>query len=92
MVVAEFSVTPLVGEEIKPFVNVAVEEVKKAGLKYEVDAMGTTMEGDIDTIMDVVKKAHERVRQESHGRVMTELRIDDKPDGATITREVEGYR
>jgi uncharacterized protein (TIGR00106 family) len=92
MVVAEFSVTPLVDKEIKPYVDAAVEEVKKAGLKYEVDAMGTTMEGDLDTIFTVVKKAHEKVKAESHGRVMTEIRIDDKPEGVTIDSELEGYR
>lgn len=92
MIVAEFSVTPLVGEQIKPFIDVAVDEVKKAGLKYEVDALGTTIEGDLDQVLSVVKHAHERVKAESHGRVMTEVRIDDKPEGATLDHETEGYR
>jgi uncharacterized protein (TIGR00106 family) len=92
MVVAEFSVTPLTDEQIKPYVDAAVQEVKSSGLKYEVDAMGTTMEGDLDTILQVVKRAHEKVKSESHGRVMTELRIDDKPEGVSIESELEGYR
>jgi uncharacterized protein (TIGR00106 family) len=92
MVVAELTVTPLVGDDIKSYVDVAVEEVKRSGLKYEVDALGTTIEGDLDKVLDVVKQAHKKVKDQSHGRVMTELRIDDKTEGATIEDEIEGYR
>jgi uncharacterized protein (TIGR00106 family) len=91
-VVAEFSVTPLVDGAIKPYVDAAVNEVKKSGLKYEVDALGTTVEGDLDQVLDAVKRAHQAVRQKGVHRFFTELRIDDKEDGTTIKEEVEGYR
>lgn len=92
MAVAEFSVTPVVGEELRPYVDAAVEEVKKAGLKYEVDAMSTTIEGDLDQIFEVVKKAHNAVKQKGADRVLTELRIDDRVEAVTIEEEVKGYR
>lgn len=91
-VVAEFSVTPLVEGEMKPFVDAAVDEVKKSGLKYEVDAMGTTVEGELDEVLDTVKRAHNAVRQKGVHRFFTEIRIDDKEEGATIEEEVEDYR
>jgi len=92
MVVAELSVTPLGQGRLKPFVDAAVEEVKKAGVKYEVDAMGTTMEGDLDTILQVAKRAHEAALKKGAERVVTELRIDEKTGGVSLEEEVEGYR
>lgn len=92
MVVAEFSVTPIIGEEMRPYVDAAVDEVKKSGLKYEVDAMSTTVEGDLQQILDVIKKAHDAVKQKGADRVLTEVRIDDRAEGVTIEKEVEGYR
>jgi len=92
MVVAEFTVTPVVGEEMKPYVDAAIELVKASGLKYEVEAMGTTIEGELDQVLDVVKKAHLAVKQMGADRVLTEIRIDDRSVGVTIQEEVEPYR
>lgn len=93
MVVAELTVTPLVEGRIKPFIDAAVREIRNSGLKYEVDALGTTVEGDLDKVFQVAKQAHEAVRRQGARRVMTEIRIDEKADGeATIEKELEGYR
>ncbi len=92
MIVAEFSITPVMGDDLRPYVDVAVDEVKKSGLKYEVEAMGTTIEGDVDQVFEVVKRAHNAVKQRGADRVLTELRIDDRRTGVTIQQEVEGYR
>jgi uncharacterized protein (TIGR00106 family) len=93
MVVAELTVTPLVEGDIKPFIDVAVDEIKKSGVKYEVDALGTTLEGDLDTILRVARQAHLAVKNKGAERVLTELRIDEKADVAvTIEREVNAYR
>ena len=91
-VVAEISVTPLVDGPIAPFVDAAVDEVKKSGLKYEVDAMGTTIEGDLDQVLDIVKRAHQAVRRKGVHRFFTEIRIDDKEEGTTIEEETRDYR
>lgn len=91
-VVAEFSVTPMVDGEMRPFIDAAVEEVKRSGLKYEVDAMGTTVEGDLDQVLETVKRAHKAVCNKGAHRVLTEIRIDDKEDGQTIQQELQGYR
>lgn len=92
MVVAEFTITPVVGGELTPFINAAVDEVKKSGLKYEVDAMGTTVEGDLDRIVEVVRNAHQAVKNMGAKRVLTEIRIDDKSPSITMEEEVAAYR
>lgn len=92
MVVAEFSITPVIGENLRPYIDAAVDVVKKSGLRYEVDAMSTTLEGELGQVLDVVKKAHEAVRGVGAGRVLTEIRIDDREMGVSMEEELEGYR
>ncbi|MFC8461706.1 thiamine-binding protein [Streptomyces sp. NPDC057242] len=55
MIVA-FSVTPLgVGEEVGEYVADAVRVVRESGLPNRTDAMFTSIEGEWDEVMDVVK-------------------------------------
>jgi uncharacterized protein (TIGR00106 family) len=92
VVVAEFSVTPLVEGTIKPFIDVAIDEVNKVGLKCEVGPVGTTVEGDLDSVLLAIKNAHQAVLDKGADRVVTEIRIDEKKGGLTINDELEGYR
>ena len=92
MLVAEITITPVVGDELRPYIDAAIDEVRKSGLNYEVEAMGTTVEGELEQVLDVVKKAHEAVRRKGANRILTEVRIDDRVGGLTIREEVEDYR
>ena len=61
MIVA-FSVTPLgVGEEVGSYVADAVRVVRASGLPNRTDAMFTSIEGDWDEVMTVVKAACDAV-------------------------------
>ena len=61
MIVA-FSITPLgVGEGVAEPVARAVKVVRESGLPNRTDAMFTTVEGEWDEVMDVVKRATEAV-------------------------------
>jgi uncharacterized protein (TIGR00106 family) len=44
--------------------------------------MGTIIEGDLDRILAVAKKMHERTFGEGVARVLTMLKIDDRRDKA----------
>lgn len=93
MVVAEITITPVGSEDMRPFVDAAVEEIRKTGLKYEVEAMGTTVEGDLDQVFDALKSAHNAVKNKGADRVLTEIRIDDKvEEKISIEGQVSGYR
>lgn len=92
MVVAEFSVIPLVEGSLRPYVRTAVAEVEKSGLKYEVGAMGTTIEGTLDDVIEVAKNAHLAVLAAGAGRVVTSIKIDDRGGGLTIEGKLEGFR
>lgn len=91
-VVAEFSVTPLVEGEIRPYIDTAIQEIDKTGLKHEVGPSGTTVEGDLDQVLEAIKHAHEAVFDKGANRVVTEIRIDEKKGGLCMEEEVQGYR
>jgi uncharacterized protein (TIGR00106 family) len=92
MAVAEFSVIPVVEGSLRPYVEAAVSVVKESGLKYEIGAMGTTFEGGLDEIIDVIRKAHQAVLEAGAGRVITSVKIDDRPSGISIEGKLEGLR
>lgn len=53
-------VIPSVSEErIYPVVDKVIEYIASTGVKYEVGAMETTMEGELDSLLEIVKKAQE---------------------------------
>jgi uncharacterized protein (TIGR00106 family) len=61
MIVA-FSITPLgVGEGVAEPVARAVKVVRDSGLPNRTDAMFTTVEGEWDEVMDVIKRAVDAV-------------------------------
>jgi uncharacterized protein (TIGR00106 family) len=74
-----FSVTPLgVGEAVAEYVADAVRVVRDSGLENRTDAMFTTIEGDWDEVMDVVKRAVEAVAARAP-RVSLTLKADVRP-------------
>jgi uncharacterized protein (TIGR00106 family) len=80
-----FSVTPLgVGEEVGKYVAEAVRVVRESGLPNRTDAMFTTVEGEWDEALAVVKRAYEAVqesvRRDGFGeRVSLVLKADIRP-------------
>ncbi|MQA94029.1 MAG: MTH1187 family thiamine-binding protein [Streptosporangiales bacterium] len=89
MIVA-FSVTPLgVGESVSEPVAAAVKVVRESGLPNRTDAMFTSLEGEWDEVMDVVKRAVEAVAA-SAPRVSLVLKADVREgveDGLTTKVE-----
>jgi uncharacterized protein (TIGR00106 family) len=89
-VLVAFSVTPLgVGEDVGELVAEAVRVVRASGLPNRTDAMFTTIEGEWDEAMAVVKQAVEVVAARAP-RVSVVLKADLRP-GVTdgLTSKVE---
>ena len=93
MVIAEVSVvpmgtkTPSVSEYVAKALKVLREE---KGVKYQLTAMGTLLEGDLDEVLEVAKKMHQCLFDEDVKRVVSTIRIDDRRDKMlTISYKVE---
>jgi len=82
MPVAFLTITPLgTGTPSVSRYVAGVERVLQAsGLKSQLTAMGTLIEGDLDDILRVVRQMHEHPFTQSALRVSTSLRIDDRRD------------
>ena len=62
-------------------------------LKYELNPMGTVIEGDLDNIMSVIRKMHEVPFGEGAQRVSTLIRIDDRRDKvSTMADKVQAVK
>jgi len=85
-----FSVTPLgVGDAVGEYVADAVRVVRDSGLPNHTDAMFTTVEGDWDEVMGVVKRAVDAVAAKAP-RVSVVLKADIRPGAAgALTAKVE---
>jgi len=86
-------VLPTVPEErIYPVVDKVIEYIKSTGVKHIVGPMETTMEGDLDTLMEIVKKAQTICVEEGASRVASVVKIDYKPEGVTMEEKVGKYQ
>lgn len=87
---AAFSITPLgVGESVSDYVADAVRVVRESGLPNRTDAMFTSIEGEWDEVMDVVKRAVNAVAARAP-RVSLVLKADLRPGvTAGLTAKVE---
>ena len=89
----ELRVTPVGSpEDFAAVVAGVVRLVSESDLQYRVHAMGTTVEGELDQILDLVRRCHEEVRKHSD-RALIELSIDDRAGAqGELIRSVERVR
>jgi len=94
MAVVEVSIVPLgTGTtSLSPYVAACEKELRKhgEGLEYELTAMGTIIEGDLDRILELIRRLHEVPFKQGAQRVSTSIKIDDRRDKtATIEQKVK---
>ncbi len=89
--IAEISVIPL-GEGIDLASHVAgiVKIIDESGLDYKLNAMGTVVEGDSDSVFALIKKCHNAMFEKAQ-RVYTTVKIDERRDreGKMIEQKVQ---
>jgi len=83
MAIVEVSVIPLGTEtpSVSQYVARAVEVLQgEKDIKYELTAMGTIIEGDLEHLLTLVRKMHKAVFDAGITRVVTTIKIDDRRD------------
>jgi uncharacterized protein (TIGR00106 family) len=67
--------------------------LRDSGLKHELTAMGTIIEGDLDAVLSVIRRMHESPFAEGAARVSTFIKIDDRRDKEhTIAGKMKSVR
>lgn len=76
MVLLEMSITPLgKGESVSPYVAECVDIIDRSGLSYELHAMGTIVEGELDEVLGLMQRCIEHVAEHSD-RVTCAAKLD----------------
>lgn len=80
-VLLDLCIVPLgVGVSISRYVAACERIISDAGLKCQLHANGTNIEGDWDAVLDAVKRCHETVHAMGAPRITTSIRINTRTD------------
>jgi uncharacterized protein (TIGR00106 family) len=80
MVLLEFSMSPLnKGESVSQYVARSLDIIEASGLDYRLHAMGTIIEGEIDDVLDVLRKCF-KVMSMDCDRVTCSAKFDYRRD------------
>ncbi len=76
MVLLEFSMSPLgQGESVSKYVAGSLDIIDKSGVDYQLNPMGTVLEGEWDEVMGVVKQCYERMKKDCP-RISCVMKVD----------------
>lgn len=80
-VIIDLCVVPLgVGLSVSKYVAVCHEIITGAGLKSNLHAYGTNIEGDWDTVFKAVKDCHEKIHDMGAPRITTTIKLGTRTD------------
>jgi len=80
-VIMDLCVVPMgVGVSVSGYVVACHEVLREAGLKTELHAYGTNIEGEWDEVMAAVKTCHEKVHGMGAPRITTTIKMGTRTD------------
>ena len=79
--IADFCIVPIgVGVSVSKYIAACQLIFKEAGLKTNMHAYGTNIEGDWDTVFEAIKQCHETVHEMGTPRITATLKIGTRID------------
>lgn len=80
-VIIDLCVVPLgVGLSVSKYVAACQEIINRAGLRSELHAYGTNIEGEWDQVFKAVKECHERIHAMGAPRITTTIKAGTRTD------------
>ena len=80
-VIVDFTLVPIgVGVSLSPYVAACEKVLSQAGLKTQLHANGTNIEGEWEVVFAAVKKCHEVVHAMGAPRISTLLKVGSRTD------------
>jgi uncharacterized protein (TIGR00106 family) len=79
-------------EDVIPYVDRAIQVIQESGVKYQVSSLETTMEGDIEQLLAIVKKMNDAMIEFGSPSVLSQIKILFNPQGASMDKLTEKYR
>ena len=72
-------------EDFYSVVDRAIEEIARSGLRYEVCPMETVVEGELDELLEVAKRAHQACLAAGARSVVTHIKLAERAGDKDIT-------
>lgn len=69
-----------VGVSLSPYIAECERVLQRSGLKHQLHAYGTNIEGDWDAVMAAVKACHEAVHSMGAPRITSTLKMGTRSD------------
>lgn len=86
-------ILPVVEEEnLYGVVDKVIDYIDSRGVKYEVGPMETTMEGELEELLNIVAAVQKVCVDNGAKRVESIVKIDYKPTGITMQEKIGKYR
>ncbi|MFB5268871.1 MTH1187 family thiamine-binding protein [Paenibacillus enshidis] len=80
------------GEDSIPYVDKAIEVIQRSGVKHQVNPLETTMEGELDELLHIVKEMHIALTEAGIPSVISQIKIAHNPNGISMDKLTEKYR
>jgi uncharacterized protein (TIGR00106 family) len=93
-VIAELTLLPIgVGVSLSSYVAACERVLREAGLRPELHANGTNVEGDWDAVMAALRRCHEVLHEMGAPRVFTVVKLGTRIDREqTMSDKLEAVR
>ncbi|MBN1441044.1 MAG: MTH1187 family thiamine-binding protein [Anaerolineales bacterium] len=90
-VIVDFTIVPLgAGVSLSPYVAACEQILRGAGVKVQLHANGTNLEGEWDEVLAAVKRCHEEVHRMGAPRIFSALKFNTRTDrGQTMEEKIE---
>ncbi|WP_066071563.1 thiamine-binding protein [Neobacillus soli] len=80
------------GESVIPYVDEAIRVIQESGVKFEVHPLETTMEGDLQQLLQVITKMNDRMIEIGSSNVISQIKVLYQPSGISMGQLTEKYR
>jgi len=79
------------GESVIPYVDQAIAIIKESGVPYRVAPLETTMEGELDELLNIVSRMHKAMIEAGCPGALSQIKISYNPQGASMDKLLEKY-
>lgn len=79
------------GESVIPYIDEAIHMISLTGLKYNVQPLETTVEGELDFLLAMLVKINERMTEMGCENVISQVKLFYQPSGITMQQLTEKY-
>ncbi|CAM3719126.1 thiamine-binding protein [Cohnella lubricantis] len=78
--------------DIIPYVDRAIDIIKESGVPYRVGPLETTMEGDLDELLDIVKRMNAAMFEIGSPSVLSQIKLSVSGSGeASMAKLLQKY-